>query len=478
VVSVVNAFDFVVLIAFILLYLTVSIAVGLYAATRVRGAADYAVAGRRFGTPVVTATVFATWFGAETVLGIPATFLKEGLRGVAADPFAAVACLVLIGLVFARPLFRIDAITLGDYFRQRFDRKTEVVLSLCIAFSYLGWVAAQFVALGLAFNVLSGGAIDTRTGIVIGAAIVLVYTMAGGMWSVALTDFFQAAVIIAGMVYVAWVVAALAGGAARVVESAAAAGRFRFLPEADAGAVMAWVSAVLVVALGSVPQQDVFQRIKSARGESTAARSAILGGCVYFAIALIPMFLVSAAALIDAPMVARLIDEDYQLILPTLIVERTPLAVQVLFFGALLSAILSTAGGALLAPAVTLAQNVIRPLVKPKDDRALLWTMRFTVAALALAITGMALGSKLSIYQLVNESGKVVLVSSFVPLAAGLLWPRATARGAHWSIGAGLATWIALEVALPGALVPPPLAGFLASMLGMVAGSAAGNTRP
>jgi Na+/proline symporter len=114
----------------------------------VRGAADFAVAGRRFGTPIVTATVFATWFGAETVLGIPATFLKEGLRGLVADPFAAVACLVLVGVVFARPFFRMEGLTLGDYFRARYNRAAEVALTLCIAFSYLGWIAAQFVALG------------------------------------------------------------------------------------------------------------------------------------------------------------------------------------------------------------------------------------------------------------------------------------------------------------------------------------------
>jgi SSS family solute:Na+ symporter len=471
-----------VLLGFILLYLALSLGVGLYAATRVRGAADYAVAGKRFGTTVVTATVFATWFGAETVLGIPATFLQEGLRGVVADPFAAVGCLVLIGLVFARPLFRLDALTLGDYFRQRYDRPTEVVLSLCIAFSYLGWIAAQLVALGLAFNVLSGGAIDMRTGIWVGAGVVLAYTMAGGMWSVALTDFFQAVVIVVGMLYVAWVIAGLAGGAGRVVESIAASNRLRFLPEANASAIMGWVSAALVIVFGSVPQQDVFQRIRSAKDEATAARSAILGGLLYFAIALVPMFLVSAAVLIDAPMVARLVKDDYQLILPTLILERTPLAVQVLFFGALVAAILSTAGGALLAPAVALAENVIRPLVKPKDDRQLLWTMRFTVAGLAVAVTVMALTSKLSIYQLVNESGKVVLVSCFVPLAAGLFWRRASARGARWSIVAGLTAWIALEWLAPESAVPPPLAGFAASILGMAAGSAFGapaaNPRP
>src|SRR4051812_17032401 len=202
--------------------LAASIAVGLYAATRVRSASDFAVAGRRFGSPIVAATVFATWFGAETVLGVPATFLKEGLRGLVADPFASLGCLLLVGLVFARPLFRLDILTLGDYFRMRFDRKADVALSLCIALSYLGWIAAQLVALGLVFNVVSGGAVDTRTGIVVGAGIVLVYTMAGGMWSVALTDFMQALAIIAGLAYVAWVVSDLAGGAGRVWDSIAA----------------------------------------------------------------------------------------------------------------------------------------------------------------------------------------------------------------------------------------------------------------
>jgi len=470
------------LIACILLYLAVSIAIGLYAARRVHGARDFAVAGKRFGTVIVTATVFATWFGAETVLGIPATFLKDGLRGLVADPFAAMGCLVLVGLVFARAFYRLDVLTLGDYFRRRFDRPTELVLSLCIAFSYLGWIAAQFVAIGLAFNVLSHGAIDTRTGIVIGAAAVLIYTIRGGMWSVALTDFFQAIVIIGGMIYVAWVVSDLAGGAGRVVDALATSERMVFLPDPDARSILAWISAALIVLFGSIPQQDVLQRVMSAKDEGVAVRASILGGVLYFIVASLPIFLVGAATLIDAPLVERLIKDDYQLILPTLILERTPLAVQVLFFGALLSAILSTAGGALLAPAVMLAENVVRPVMErsgagPLDDARLLKTMRVSVLLLGLAVLAMALTSKMSIYQLVNESGKVVLVSAFVPLAAGFFWKRATARGAHFSIGAGLVTWIALEALAPEALVPPALAGLLASALGVVVGSFASRPR-
>jgi solute:Na+ symporter, SSS family len=177
-------------------------------------------------------------------------------------------------------------------------------------------------------------------------------------------------------------------------------------------------------------------------------------------------------------MVERLIERDYQLILPTLILERTPLAVQVLFFGALISAILSTAGGALLAPAVTIAENLLRPVFKPRDDRAMLRMMRLTVAGLAFAVLAMALTSKMSIYQLVNESGKVVLVSSFVPLAAGLFWKRATARGAHLSIVAGLVTWLSLEALAPEAALPPALAGLLAGLAGMLLGSLSSRPPP
>lgn len=458
------------LVALVGLYLAASVAVGLYAATRVRDASDFAVAGGRFATPVVAATVFATWFGAETVLGVPATFFKEGFRGLVADPFAAAGCLMLVALAFARPLFRLDVLTLGDYFHARFDRKTDVALSLCIAFSYLGWIAAQLVALGLVVNVLSGGAIDTRLGIVIGAAIVLTYTMTGGMWSVALTDFVQALMILVGMAYVAWVVLGLAGGAARVWDGIPA-DRLQVLPEPEARSVLAWISAALVVLFGSVPQQDVLQRIRSARDERIAVAGTIVGGIVYFAVAMVPILLVCAAALIDAPMVERLVARDYQLILPTLIVERTPLAAQALFFGALVAAILSTAGGALLAPAVMLAENVARPVFRPATDAAFLRLMRITVLLLAVAVTAMALTSSMSIYQLVNESGKVVLVSSFVPLAAGLFWKRANTTGAHASIAAGLATWLGTEWLAPDALVPPPLAGLVASAAAMAAGS-------
>ena len=204
---------------FVILYLLLSLSIGLYAATRVHNTKDFAVAGRSLPLPIVTATVFATWFGAETVFGISATFAKEGLGGVVADPFGSSLCLILAGLFFARRLYRLNLLTIGDYYRLRYNRTVEVLCTLCIVGSYLGWVSAQIKALGLVFHVVSDGAVNQTLGMVVGAAIVLTYTTFGGMFAVAILDFVQITVIMGGMLYIASVMAGMASGSASVPRS-------------------------------------------------------------------------------------------------------------------------------------------------------------------------------------------------------------------------------------------------------------------
>src|SRR5262249_52399338 len=246
-------------------------------ALRVKTTGDYALAGRSLPLPIVTATVFATWFGSETVLGIPATFLREGLGGVIADPFGSSMCLVLVGLFFARPLYRMKLLTIGDFYRNRFGRAVEVLATLCIVVSYLGWVAAQISALGLVFNVVSDGAISQPAGMIVGASTVLIYTLWGGMWSVAITDFVQMIVIVAGMLYIGWNVSGMTGGVGVVVQHAVDAGKFSsFWPDLSMAGVLGFVAAWITMMLGSVPQQDVFQRVASSRNERIAASASIL----------------------------------------------------------------------------------------------------------------------------------------------------------------------------------------------------------
>ncbi len=179
------------LMAFIALYLLITVAVGLVAATRVKTATDYALAGRSLPLVMIIMMTFATWFGSETVLGVSAKFVQGGMGNVVEDPFGASLCLILVGLFFAYKLYNMTLMTIGDYYRQRYGKGVEIFCSVVIIISYLGWVAAQITALGLVFNLLSQGAISPTMGMVLGTAIVLFYTLFGGMFSVAWTDFLQ-----------------------------------------------------------------------------------------------------------------------------------------------------------------------------------------------------------------------------------------------------------------------------------------------
>jgi len=459
------------LIWFVVIYLAVSIGIGLYAATRVHNARDYIVAGRNLPFPIVLAMVFATWFGAETVLGISATFIDEGFRGLISDPLGASICLMLFGLVFAKRLYRLNLLTLGDFFRVRFNRGTEVALSTAIIISYLGWVGAQMAALGLVFNVLSDGGISLTQGTLIGAGIVLVYTLFGGMWSVAMTTFVQMIVIVLGLLYVTWLAGDMAGGFSAVVGKAAADGKLDFLPSADLLDIVSWIAALLTMALGSIPQQDVFQRVNASKNEWVAVWGTTLGGLSYFFFAAVPLFLAYSATLIDPALVTRLMQEDSQLILPQLIIQYMPLGAQIIFFGALLSVIMSTASGTLLAPAVTFSENILRGHYPQMTDRQLLLSTRAAVIVFTGMVATYAVSTNATIHHMVESAYRITLSGAFVPLFAGLFWKRANNLGAGLAIVLGIGTWLFLELFVPEGDIEPQLYGLAASAIGMALGA-------
>ena len=458
------------LIWFVIIYWVVSVGIGLWAALRVKNTADFAAAGHSLPLPIVTATVFATWFGSETVLGIPATFLKDGFGGIVADPFGSSLCLILVGLFFARHLYNRRMLTIGDFFREKYGRTVEVLVTLCIVVSYLGWVAAQIKALGLVFNVVSEGAITQTGGMLIGAGSVLIYTLFGGMWAVAITDFIQMIIIVVGMLYIGGEMTAQTGGIGVVIERASAAGKFNFWPEMNLASILGFVAALCTMMLGSIPQQDVFQRITSSKNVNIAVQAALLGGVLYFIFAFVPLYLAYSATIINPGLVNQYLDTDPQMILPKLIMNHAPLIAQVMFFGALLSAIKSCASATLLAPSVTFAENIVRGFFKHLSDQDLLKIMRITVLCFTVVVTFFAINSQLSIFKMVESAYKVTLVAAFVPLAFGVYWSRANSLGGLLSVVFGLTMWISCEILAPNAIMPPQLAGLCASIVGILIG--------
>ncbi|MCX7981748.1 MAG: sodium:solute symporter family protein [Syntrophales bacterium] len=447
---------------FIILYLLITIGVGLFAVRWVRSTEDYLIAGRRLPLYMVSCTLFATWFGSETVLGASAEFARGGLIAIIRDPFGAALCLFLVGLFFARPLYRLNLLTLGDFYRLKYGQVTEALASFCLVLTYLSWAAAQMVALGIVTNALMG--LDVNISILVGCILVTLYTFFGGMWSVSVTDFMQMIFIVIGLIVATLEIFSIVS--LKEVFAATPIGFFRFYPEPGLVNGLNYLAAWITVGLGSIAGQELFQRIMTSRSEKVAVRGALLAGVMYLVVATLPLLLTLAARLMIPDFLTS--EQDTQLIIPHLVGKYASPLVQVLLFGALLSAILSTASATLLAPAAIISENVLRPRLKNVTDQKLLWISRMAVLFIALISLYLAL-MRGNIYALVGEAASLGLVSLFVPLAFGLFWKKATARGALLAIIFGLLAWLIAR--LVETSIEPIIFGLTASLLFMLLGS-------
>ena len=460
------------LIWFVSLYLLVTIGIGIFVSSRVKNTNDYAVAGRNLPLPVVTATVFATWFGAEAIFGVSSTFVKEGLNGVVADPFGSSLCLIIAGIFFSSKLYKLNIITLGDFYRARYNRTIEVLTTIAIVISYLGWVAAQIKALGLIFNLITHQFISEELGMVIGILIVLTFTVFGGMLSVAVLDFIQMIVVIGGLLYIAYAISLLTGGVIPVIESASINHKLDFFPKGNIWTWITFFGTWITMVLGSVPQQDVFQRVTSAKSAKVALYGSILGASIYFIFTFVPMFIAYSATLIDPEYFNGLVNTNSQHVLPMLVLNYTPLFAQVIFFGAVLSAIMSCSSATLLAPSISFAENIVKAYFPKISDKDLLKIMRITLICFSAFVLLYALSSNLSIFGMVESAYKITLAGAFVPLVFGAFWKKANSQGALMAIIGGIGSWLFVELFLgDNALIPAQLIGLGNSIIGMIVGS-------
>jgi SSS family transporter len=419
------------------------------------------LAGRSLPIMLSTSALFATWFGSETVFGASSQFLEGGLFAVIEDPFGASLCLLLFGIFFARKLYNMNLVTLGDFFKVRYGKRTEIIASVFMIPAYFGYIAAQLVALGLILNVVAD--VPVVHAIVISSVIVTLYTFVGGMWAISITDFIQSIIIIVGLLVLAYILADQAGGVS-VVLSGMPRKDLKFFPDFNGTAIIGWLAAWSVLGLGSIPSQDVFQRTMSSGSASIAVRSCYYAAILYLTVAMLPLFI----SLCVKHLYPGEIDTDTQLTLPNMVLQHTSVPVQVLFFGSLLSAIMSTTSSSMLAPASLFSENVIKPLMKRKPtDKQLLMITRLSVIFFSMAATLMATLNS-NIYALVGVSSILTLVSLFIPMVFGMYWKRSSSAGAIFAMVAGMIAWVWFEyhpLSVP-ALVPATLISMIAFFSG------------
>ncbi len=461
------------LISFIIVYLCITIAIGWWASRKVKTTRDFVLAGKNLPMMIVACALFATWFGSETVMGASSEFAQHGLIGVIEDPFGAALCLFLAGLLIAKPLYKLDLLTFSDYFKLRFGKTAELVSAFFNTISYFGWIAAQIVALAVVMQVVTG--MEREWGVLLCTLMVLMYTYIGGMWSVAITDFVQTIVILIGLLALCVEMVTRVGGFEQMI-AAAPEDFFQFLPHNKPLDMINWFAAWITIGLGSIPQQDVFQRVMGAKSERASITACYVSSLMYLTVAFMPIIIAYCGRILYPD----LLEQDAQMLIPTMVLKHSGIGMQILFFGALLSAILSTCSGALLAPATVIGENLVRPLYPNITDAALLRVMRWSLVGVAM-ITGLMAVSRDNIYELVGESSALSLVSLFVPLVGGLYWKKANTTGAIASMVLGMVVWLLTLWLLPGESdtppeniwlgIPPMLYGLAASILAMIAGS-------
>lgn len=419
----------------IVFYFLVTIGVGFYAARRVKNTSDFIQAGRNVHPAINSAALFALWYGSETIFGASAQFIEYGFIGIIEDPLGGVVCLLLVGLVFAKRLYNLNILTIGDLFKENYGYVAEQVSTFLMVLSFIGYAAAQIVALGLIGQVVLG--LTSTNAMVLSLGIVLIYTFFGGMWAVSITDFIQSILIVLGLVSISLYLTYTVADHTHVFDTMFHKDQ-RFYPENTIVDWSNWVASWLVLGFGSIVSQDIFQRVNSARSALAAKSSALWASLFYLIFSFLPIYIISVAIMIHP----ELRHQDLQMAIPQLVLNSTPTILQVLFFGSLMSAIMSTCSGALLAPASLMAENLIKPnLTWTLTDKRMLLLTRLSLVSIGLASLAMAIYSN-DIFHLVGEASIFGLVSIFVPFCAALFLRHKDGRAAIVSMVGGSMVWV------------------------------------
>ena len=410
------------LLAGILAYLAIQMAIGLWVSRRVNTEVDYILAGRTLGLGVASFSIFATWFGAESIQGAAGTMYSDGLSGASADPFGYVLCIFFVGIFFARPLWNAGYTTFGDLFRARYSAGVEKFVILLIVPTSIIWAGAQVRAFGNVLSHASGLSIEMA--ITAAALFVMLYTTVGGLLADAWTDMVQGLAVIAGLLIL--LAHLVVSGDLQTAWAQVPAERLAILGDGT----VPWyelLEAWAVPVVGSMLAVELLSRILGCRSADTARRACLTGSGLYLAIGAIP-----ALIGLCGPYLMPGLDDAEQLI-PALAQAHLGTWFYVVFAGALVSAILSTVDSCMLAGSTLVTHNVLLPLWPDLSERARLRASRLGVLAMGITAWILALRTE-SIKDLVETASAFGSAGVFVVACFGLFT----------AIGGPLSAWVAL----------------------------------
>jgi Na+/proline symporter len=376
--------------AVLALYVVLQLGISVAASRRIQTEDDYLLAGRSLGVGVASVSLFATWFGAETVIGSSGAVASEGLSGGRADPFGYTACLVLMALVLAERMRSRNYVTLGDFFRERYGPAAEKLAVLVMIPTSLVWASAQILAFASILTVVVG--VPLGAALLFTVTILVVYSSLGGMLGDVVTDVVQGGVVVIGLIVLLVLVFTAAGGIGPAVGSITA-GQLTILAEDES--LLAQLDGWMIPILGSLVAQEAMSRLLATRSARIARQACFAAAGIYLVVGSVPVLL----GLVGPNVVATAAEGDAYL--PALALELMPPVLYVIFLGALISAILSTIDSTLIAVTALAGHNIVVPLWPGLTERGKTRVERAIVVLSGVACYFIAVGGD-SIFGLVE----------------------------------------------------------------------------
>ncbi|MEX2151987.1 MAG: sodium:solute symporter family protein [Gemmatimonadaceae bacterium] len=423
-------------LAAIFVYMLLQFGIGVWVSRRIRTESDYILAGRSLGYTLTTFSIFATWFGAETVVGSAGRAYRDGVSLGSAEPFGYGLCLVLMGLIFAGPLWRRKLTTLADLYRERYSVGAERVAAVILIPSSVLWAAAQIRAFGHVIVISSNG-MSGELAIGVAAGFTILYTAFGGMLADAITDVIQGGLLAIGLVVLAIAVLPHVGGADAIGRALAEPSRVHALPSGESALTLIERWAIPVG--GSVIATELVSRILAARSVTVARRSSYTAAAMYVMVGVIPLLI----GLLGPQLVPSLADEEQ--LLPYIARELLPMGLYVIFAGALISAILSTVDSTLLVSSAILSHNLIVPLARIADERQKVRVARAGVIAFGIVAYFLAVHAR-GVFALVEQASALGSAGTLVTVCFGLFTNWGGPRAAIATLAAGMATYLVASI--------------------------------
>lgn len=345
----------------ICIYVLGMLVMGFYISRQIKTDDDYFLAGRSLGPFLATFSIFATWFGAESCIGTSGAVYRHGLASIHADPLGYSICIVLMGLFFAKILWRKKITTIPDLFRERFSPNTEKLCAFVMIPSSIIWAGAQIRAFGQIIHSTTDTSVALA--ITVAAIVVIVYTAFGGMLADAYTDLIQGIALICGLIFMFVAVVMDLGGITGMINAIDVSKLTMSGGEMEGLNFLGRIELWMVPILGSLMAQELVSRVVASKSEKVAYQSCYRAGAIYLLVGMIPVMI----GLVGGSYLPNLAESET--IMPQLARMHFNSFFYIIFVGALVSAILSTVDSTLLAASALASHNLIYPGIKNLTER-------------------------------------------------------------------------------------------------------------